>query len=202
MSAQAGELPIEAYIDESGTGDRDLVHCLAGYVIKPNHGVEMARRWQFILDRYNLAFFHMADCAAFQHCEPYKNLGKIKCIALATELIKLIKKHCSHGFAVCFSPSYYAVYQERGLSSLERYSFSVKVIFDQIRVFVGDVEGGRSINYTFEAGHRHQQKAQKILGLLVSQDVERGSIFEYSFKRKQDSILLQAADILAWHCNT
>lgn len=193
---------IEAYMDESGTGDNDVAHVLAGYLIKPNQGMEMSRKWRRVLDRYDLPFFHMTDCAAYEQCEPYKSLGREKCIKLATALIKLIKKHCSIGFAVCFSPRFYTLYAGPGSVPDNPYSFSVSTAHDFIQSYVSNAGLSGELSYIFEAGHAKQRHARAVLDVLEDRAEANGTPFTSSFLRKMDAPLLQAADILAWHCQT
>lgn len=193
---------IEAYIDESGTGDSDPVHCLAGYLLKLGHGPEMARKWKRELDRYGIEFFHMTDCAAYERCEPYKSLGRNKCIRLATALIKLIKRHCYEGFAVCFSPQFYSAYDDKHIQSTNQYANSVGVMHHHIQACLKNIGHDGAVSYVFEAGHRHQRQARAVLDRLHD-DAELENIsFSSSFQNKREAILLQAADILAWHCQT
>ena len=144
----------------------------------------------------------MTDCAAYQRCEPYKTLGRDKSIMLATALIKLIKKYCLRGFAICFSPKHYTVFNEPSLQTNNPYTFSVGMIHSQIQGFLRGAGSAGDISYVFEAGHRHQKQARSVLDRLSEHAEQTGEVFSYSFQRKKDATLLQAADILAWHCNT
>lgn len=193
---------IEAVFDESGTGDKDLAHVLAGYVIKPDHGLEMSRRWKVILDRYGLEFFHMTDCAAYQRCEPYKSLGRDKCIMLATKLIKLIKKHCLCGFAICFNPRTYEIVPDKTVNTDNHYSFSINIAHLQIQEVLRTLQYEGALTYMLEAGHAKQKHARKVLDQLTSNSELTNNPFSFFFLRKTEANLLQAADILAWHCQS
>lgn len=193
---------IEAFVDESGTGPSDLAHCLAGYIVKPDRGLKMARKWKAVLDRYGIPFFHMTDCAAYQRCEPYKSLGREKCIALASELIWLIKAHCMEGFALCFSPKFYMLYNDGVVNVQNAYTHSVHMVHLHIQaVLQHRCLLGHEVSYTFEAGHRDQKYTRLVLDRLIDEQEAKGT-FAYKFQKKPDAVLLQAADILAWHCNT
>lgn len=188
---------IEAFADESGTGPNDLVHCLAGYIIKPNRTSKMERKWKDVLLKYDIPFFHMTDCAAYKQCEPYKSLGREKCINLACELIWLIKMHCLQGFAFCFNPRSYALY-ELDMGTQNPYCYSLNLIHLHLHNLVkalGVHEVG--VRCFFEAGHRDQKCAKRVLDALLVKDKGR---CEYAFADKRESVLLQSADILAWHC--
>ena len=203
MSLPAGAILVlvEAYIDETGTNDGDPVHCLAGYIIKPGQGLEMARKWQIVLRRYGLPFFHMTDCAAYEHCEPYKTLGRDECIKLATTLIKLIKRYCLSGFAVCFSPKFYSVYKDNNIQSQEPYAFSVGLVHSHIQATLREFGHEGDVSYIFEAKQKLKQ-SRLVLDRLYDDAEKNGIIFSSSFQPKSQAALLQAADILAWHCQT
>lgn len=192
----------EVYVDESGTGDSDPAYCLAGYIVKPNLGPAMATKWQKTLDRYGIEFFHMTDCAAYQHCEPYKSLGRDKCIQLATELIKLIKKYCLYGFSICFSPRFYSVYDDKDIKTRDPYPFSVAAILSDVDQKLKNLNYKGEVAYVFEAGHKHQGRAKIVLDRIVREGTTTQLPTTFSFQKKCDAILLQAADILAWHCQT
>ena len=201
-SAKAVIVLIESYVDESGTDPDDLAHVLAGYIIKPDHGLKMAMKWKAVLRKYDIPYFHMTDCAHYTHCEPYKSLGREKCINLAAELIWLIKVHCMEGFALCFSPKHYMLYNDESVSTRNAYTHSVNMVHLHIRAVLTQRNLlGHEISYTFEAGHRDRRHARAVLDKLVD-DQQGKEEFAYSFQKKPDAVLLQAADILAWHCST
>jgi hypothetical protein len=191
---------IEAYIDESGTGDSDPVYCLAGYLLRPGHHVEMSRKWKRELDRYELNYFHMTDCANFQHCEPYKTLGRAKCTTLATSLIGIIKQHCLQGFAVCFSPRFYTPYKDQNIQSQNPYAYSVTIVQYEVQRLIKQIGHKGSVNYIFEAGHSNQKQARLVLDKLHDDAKKEEFVFGSSFQNKLEAPLLQSADILAWHC--
>lgn len=191
---------IEAYLDESGTNEGDLAHVVAGYLIKPGQAECMASEWQGILDKYGLPFFHMTDCAHYEVCEPYRSLGREKCIALATELIELIHNHCLNGFAVCFPPRFYRPIPDKDIYGENFYDFSVGFAHLHIQRVLTEYGFTGRAAYFLEAGHRHQRQARAILDRL--QEDEKWKKFNYAFFDKESATLLQAADILAWHCAT
>jgi len=200
-SAETFAVLIEAYMDESGTGSDDAVHCLAGYLVKPDQATAMSLEWQDVLDQHDLPFFHMTDCASYEVCEPYKSLGREKCIGLATNLIEIIKDYCFYGFAVCFSPKFYAVYEDPTYKTTDPYGFSVAFVNGVIQSGIEKIKYPGNVAYFFEAGHAHQRFGREVLDRLVGSN-DKTNVSSYSFQKKQDAILLQAADILAWHCNT
>jgi hypothetical protein len=52
----------EAYMDESGTNDGELVLSVSGYVINSVRARQLETRWRVMLEKYNLPFFHMVEC--------------------------------------------------------------------------------------------------------------------------------------------
>src|SRR4051812_16718124 len=65
----------EGYFDESGDIEKDeRIFCISGYYIESSRAKELDTSWQCLLDRYNLPYFHMVDCAHGN--EPFDKLSK------------------------------------------------------------------------------------------------------------------------------
>jgi hypothetical protein len=55
---------IEGYFDESGDlGDPPGIFCISGYFIESESARAMHADWLAMLEKYQLGFFHMVDCA-------------------------------------------------------------------------------------------------------------------------------------------
>jgi hypothetical protein len=89
---------LEAYFDESGSHEGAPVLCVAGYLFERTKREQLDLLWKSVLDRYQLPFFHMVDCAHGN--SPFNKLTKEERIAVESEMIAIIREHASFGFAV------------------------------------------------------------------------------------------------------
>lgn len=190
---------IEAYIDETGTNREDAAICLAAYLLKPDAGMAMQAKWEEVLAEYQLPFFHMTDCAHFEVCEPYKSLGRQRCIDLATELIGLIKGYCLRGTVVSFNPRHYIPPANYEHGRNDPYSFAVSVLVYTIQAGLKYNRYNGDISFVLESGHASQKLARAALDKLSEEAEQAGRPFASTFQSKTQACLLQAADILAWH---
>jgi hypothetical protein len=65
----------------------------------------MEARWQEMLARYQLQYFHMVDCA--HGLSPFQALDKAARIAAEIEAINIIRDTMAHGIAVSLDPKEY-----------------------------------------------------------------------------------------------
>src|SRR5947209_6461947 len=77
---------VEGYFDESGDlDDAPGVFCISGYFIQPEAARAMHADWLVMLEKYQLDFFHMVDCAPDPGNEGFAHLTKKERIDVATE---------------------------------------------------------------------------------------------------------------------
>jgi hypothetical protein len=57
-------LMVEGYFDESGDlDDAPGIFCVSGYFVETEAAKRMDAEWCEVLEKYQLGFFHMVDCA-------------------------------------------------------------------------------------------------------------------------------------------
>jgi hypothetical protein len=189
---------VEAYFDESGShcGSKSL--CVAGYLIERKQSELMAQEWNEVLDKYNLPFFHMVDCA--HHAPPFDKLSLEQCIAVEKRMIDLIKRRTVQGVGViidydaftkrfgeaCFFGSAYTLCFHHILAGLSDWAEKTE--------YQGDVA------YFFEAGHESRSEADAIMQIALNNKKIRGEMHYagHAFVDKEKSPQVQAADLFAW----
>jgi hypothetical protein len=98
---------LECYFDESGSHSGSPVLCVAGYVFEQEQCRALDLGWKQVLDRYNLPFFHMTDCA--HHQWPFDRLTRDDCIDTQKAMIGLINQHAILGVAMVVNEHDYDV---------------------------------------------------------------------------------------------
>ncbi|BBC72905.1 hypothetical protein AEB_P2037 [Altererythrobacter sp. B11] len=189
---------IEAYVDETGINKDDIAFCVAGYMVRANAGESMATAWQDVLDRYGIDYFRTSECLGGR-VEPYGSLGKARCTALATELINLIRYNCMFGFAFCFSQRNYRII-ENAKGKEYPYSFAIECILSAFLAEISNLSFRPKLEVFIESGQEKNTDVRRLLKELALDARNKGQEFSYSFERKGERHLLEAADMLAWHC--
>lgn len=179
---------VEGYFDESG--DLEVspgVFCVSGYFIKPDQAYEMDREWLAVLEKFQLGYFHMVDCA--HGAEGFQHLNKNERIAVVTDLIAIIKKYTLEGFSIIAKADSY----RSQLKAPDVYSDCASGCVRAVQTFLKMQRVDGDVAYFFEKGHKNRHTAYKYIadGLKRPND-------SLTFAAKEQVRLLQAADLLAW----
>lgn len=182
---------LEAYFDESGTHDRSNVTAIAGYILPSRQAVQMDKSWRSLVEKFNVPFLHMKDLAPGG--KPFDHLTAEQRADLVTRAMNLIRKHTSQGFAVVVCPNRF----DRSHGDLpDPYSFCAQACFLAVKAWMDQRKITGGANLFFEKGHKDSAKAIEVL----EKTNELGGLCpSYTFARKSEVVLLQAADLLAWH---
>lgn len=190
----------EMYSDESENGDYITV---AGYLYTKKHRQKLKKEWDLILNKYELPYFHMIECAhgngSFNRWKKDSN----KRVKIQTQLFKVLKKHKSVGFAVSFDKrlSYLLPSSSNiGIDQINPYSFCAYWIMVHARNWADKRLPNSKIDYFYEAGHKDESEARKIMHSLSNDDWHKKhfKIASYSFVEKIHSAAIQTSDVLAW----
>jgi hypothetical protein len=186
---------MEAYFDESGSHDGAKILCVAGYIYNKDDCKSLDWQWKEVLDQYNLPFFHMVDCAHGN--KPFDKLCKQDRIIVATRMIELIKKYMTYGFSVTIEEDKYNswIKQEYPLFG-SAYTWCCWMSLVAVGSWVAQNNFDGNIAYFFEAGHRYQAEANRVMNETL--DIGAFRYASHTFARKVDVRPLQSADILAW----
>jgi hypothetical protein len=181
------------YLDESGTHEGSPVMAVAGYVFKSVQAHRFSREWGRALERFKLPYAHMTDCATGNGA--YKDMSLEDRIQTEKTLIPLIRNRSAVGFSIAVRPGYYEEKMRGHIFPVSPYSFCLITCVHAISQWAYQ-NGADKVSYFFEAGHRHQNEANTIMG-----HIHGSSAFGYvshAFIDKKFALPLQAADMLAW----
>jgi hypothetical protein len=78
---------VQAYFDESDSHAGAPALSVAGFVFNPQSCLELDDQWLAVLERYELPYFHVVDCAHGNR--PFDKLTKDECIAVEKEMIAI-----------------------------------------------------------------------------------------------------------------
>ncbi len=181
-------LMVEGYFDESGDLDEvPGIFCISGYFIQTEAAKLMDVDWLAVLDKYQLAFFHMVDCAHGN--EGFKHLNKTERAAIVAELIGLIKKYTLQGFSIFAKAGSY----ETKTNAPDVYSECVSGCVHAVRNFLRMYRVEGDVAYFFERGHKNRHTAYNHIAQTIRRPTD-----SLVFAAKEKVRLLQAADLLAW----
>ena len=190
----------EMYSDESENGNFITV---AGFIFTKKHTRRLELDWCTILKKNNLPYFHMVDCAHGNDTFESMRHDKERRIEIQTELFTILKKYKSVGFTVSF---------DKRLSHLLPSSLNLEI--EQITPYTlcsywlmlnaskwaKQKSPDAEISYFYEAGHKSESQAVKIMQALYTDTWHRNhfKIASFSFVEKKSSAAIQTGDILAW----
>ncbi|MEX0961112.1 MAG: hypothetical protein WDZ63_17680 [Burkholderiales bacterium] len=189
---------IETYHDES---ESDGILCVAGYLFHKEKAIAIDQKWKEVLDKHNLKFFHMSECA--HGAKQFKDKTKEECIEIETVLIELIKAYAIQGYAVSFDLRYAYLLpsaKAQGLEIISPYALCCYFCMLGARGWADKNNYDGEIAYFFENGHEHQSESEVIMKAVTSEDwgKERYRYAGHAFLPKDKARLLQCGDILAW----
>ncbi|MGB9369513.1 MAG: DUF3800 domain-containing protein [Xanthobacteraceae bacterium] len=189
---------IESYFDESGSHDGSPALGVAGFAFTKAGAAKLDQEWGSVLERYELPFFHMVDCAHGN--PPFDRLTRDERIAVEKEMIALIRDNLLCGYGVSISEREYNEFFPDHVPYGSAYSLCCWTCLEVVQHWIeaNGIEGDAA--YFFEAGHASQSEANRIMTRILSHEQLRRD-YRYSshaFADKKKLRPLQAADLLAW----
>jgi hypothetical protein len=161
---------LEAYIDESGSHDDNLL-VIAAYISQVERWVSFSQEWKKILTNYSLVYFHMKD---FRNpkSRAYRHLTVRDKEDLLGALIDVIHRHVLFGVSFLTSPRWYdqcttPAYRNRHDSC---YSMSVHgCLAVAFRLLHRLDAGTETVGIFVEEGHKNDREVIETLGELKRQ---------------------------------
>lgn len=128
-------------------------------------------------------------------------MGKLGCIDVSKEAIKLIRDHIQDGFMCSIRPADFAAHVRVSHLTGQAYSFTATSCLAGVHNWADKRHFDGEIAYFFENGHKHQGEANELLNKMVQQPIlrERFRYVSHTFADKRRVRLLQVADVIAWH---
>lgn len=191
------------YFDESGTHEGSPMMTVAGYIFRDEQARRFTRDWSKDLKRLGLPFAHMTDCATGNGA--YSEMSLDDRVKSERLLIEHIKRRTIVGFGVSLDPNYYLKTVQGAFQPPSPYSFCLLGAVSMVRGWIERTGFDGKIAYFFEAGHRHQTEANRLMNGIPAGGPVRMAKYCYlshTFIDKTEAPPLQAADMLAWqHCH-
>jgi hypothetical protein len=195
-------LEVEAYFDESGSHAGAPVLCVAGYIIEKNRAIQLTAEWRGVLRARNLPYFRMSECAHGNG--PFTALALTDRIQLVARLIQLIKQYTIQGLAVTLNVGEFDQSIPHHPIIGRPYSFAAHIILAGLSSWLDANQAATSCAYFFEAGHASQSEANEIMNTLFKSAKAKAShrYAGHAFVDKEQTPVVQAADLLAWQWYT
>lgn len=181
---------VEGYYDESEPEAGERVFVVAGYLMLAEDARPMEEEWGAVLEPHGIKVFHMADCAAEPGNAEFSGISKGVRSEIVRSLIVIIHKYARAGLAVVTSPKDWEADTEFNHYSHCCLNMAIYAKAWAEQSGFGDLK----IHHFFEQGYKHQKDA-------VREFTERFGAADnasFTFLGKDDAVLLQAADLLAW----
>ncbi len=191
---------LKGYFDESGTHDGSRFVCVAGYVFTNENSAAMEAEWRYLLTDYDLPYFHMAECS--KNIGIYRHLSAKECDDAARRAIGLIKRYASCGLAASVDAIDFPAMNLPMFDSA--YSFACFQMLIGIKAWTEENKITDKVAYYFEDGAKHEGEAKAFMQKIISIPWVKDNYHHasHTFASKKDVLLLQCADILAWHWYT
>jgi len=192
---------IEAYFDESGSHAGSPVLCVAGYIIDSESAQALSVAWEDALEplrHYGVTHFHMKDCAHGN--KEFSNVPGGERIELVKRLIAIVNENVELGIGVmCVEPLYDQLMPQH-YNWGNAYNYCLWRVLRGVRGWMDSVGFSGDAAYFFEAGHKSQTAANRIMNVAFQTEGQR-RLYRYishSFVEKKKFPPVQAADLLAW----
>jgi len=197
-------VPVEVYLDESKGSKPERIMCVAGYLFERSQAERLTVEWNAQLERFDLPFFHMVDCA--HGSGEFSKLEKPERIELQTELIKIANKYARAGFSsTTLSEKFPALSILHPLQGGLEQTFNSMFCLSGVRRWADVLQYNGPISYFFESGNRPEQaEAGRFMNMICEDPVAREKFryHSHAFIPKEGNPPVQAADLLAWQSYT
>lgn len=191
-----GLVLFEAYLDESGCDDQSRVLSVGGYIIRSDRARMMDAAWRATLSKHNLPFFHTVDCAHGNGA--FKGMPVEQRAAIQKEFIELAKRHTQYGVAAVAAVGRHEAVKGK---IPDPYGFCVQSCIGIMMAKMFDHAKGAKLQVFLEAGHSSAPAARAFIDRIFFRKPSTefsDMLTGYSFFKKADLSLLQAADLLVW----
>lgn len=193
---------VEAYFDESGSHHGAPVLCMAGYIIGRGQAKLLTKEWSAVLKAKSLTHFHMTDCAHGNG--EFANLSKIERVEVARKLIEIIKMRTLAGRGATIVDAEYSSLMPYHPNLGSAYNLLLWCSLFGVKQWANETSFSGNVAYFFEAGHRSQSEANRILNLSFRNVDTQNELYyiSHTFINKAVSPVIQAADLFAWQLYT
>jgi hypothetical protein len=180
----------EAYLDETGDDGGFPIMAVGGYLIRKSRARDLEVHWRQILSQYNIPYFHMVDCAMGSGV--FSALTKDSRIEVQTLLMDLVKQHVELAVVSSTPLAHYEAASDIG----DPYTQCVNSAAIQLTSLLVQKHGEAQyrLKLFYEAGHKNSGNALA----YFNDKKEFYPNTSFSFIKKRNSGMIQAADILIW----
>lgn len=188
-------LSLRAYFDESLRDGGTLT--VAGYLYTSAQAKNFEAPWREMLGPYEM--FHMADLNAGDGI--YKGIDPALKGSMTREAVRIVNQYSSAGVAVaCNSHEFKELCPKGYRYHRDPYVMLCNMCLIAISQIIEAAGIGGQVTYWFEAGHRCEGDADRLMTNLYNNPIlrERLRYASHAFVPKDHSVLLQSADLLAW----
>jgi hypothetical protein len=189
----------ESYFDETNTHKGKERLCVGGYIFLEEAANQQAIRWAELLEKWNLRFFHMVDCA--HNTGVFSHLNKTECDLAARQAIQIIKETASTGICVTVLESDYLEIIPKLKFFGSAYDSCARDVITGVAAWMDRAKFTGQMHYVFEDGTNTSSHASwSIVQMMKDKELRAEARYSrHTFIKKIRSPGVQAADILAWH---
>ncbi len=187
---------LKAYFDESQRPDGTF--CVAGFVFTKGQAARFQSEWKEMLTCGRI--FHMVEVV--HRNRQFKHLrGREASQRLQDQAVEIIAKYAQFGVAVACNLTEIEPYLPKVRGFNRAYPLCAHFCLAAVGAHLDKDKRTDVVSYLFEQGNEGPQGDADALMHLVRRDATLRRAYHYhshAFVGKQDSTVLQAADLLAW----
>lgn len=176
----------DAYFDETGDDGQFPIIGVAGYLIESSKVQSFELAWAKA--KRHLPYIHMKSFAPGKGIYEHLTVDERK--EINVDLVNAVNTHVDCGVAAFAPLGRFNRHQED-----EPYSFCLTIAADLTEHLLGTKHVGQcEISFYYEMGRKHAYKAMEFM------QKDSNNLFKsFASVKKEDSGLIQAADMLTWH---
>lgn len=192
----------KAYVDESGIHSTAKIFVLAGYLAAQKEWKRFEKKWQDVLDNYEIKVFHASDCnsntgefARFDGKQEEKNQFVKELLTTISDRSRIIPINVGVVVRDFPDPEHGRVLARGG----HPYYVCMKAFMSTVTLVMRRFPAHERVALIFDRQDQFDQRAHETFDGILSETWEGRERFKtLEFGSRQDNIPLQAADSLAF----
>ena len=192
---------LKAFIDDSGSGGDSPWYVLAGYLGTVEGWAAFDDQWAAVLHRHpRIEYFKSSEAERLRGRGQWAGVSKEQRTSKLNALIDVIAQCARRAICVRMRQLDYNDLVKGGIPPAwdsPYYLLQTFIIGAAINIERNDGEC-EPIAFVFDRDQKHEKRSQEMLPAVRRMPSLYGSLVDVSYQSEQDSLPLQAADLLAW----
>ena len=192
---------LKAFIDDSGSGGDSPWYVLGGYLGTVEGWDSFDDQWSDVLHQHpRIEYFKSSEAESLRGGGQWAGIGNDQRDVKLDALIDVIARCARRAVCARMRQCDYNDFVKGNIPSVwdsPYYFLQTSVIAAAINIERIDGES-ESVDFVFDRDQKHERRSRKMLPALMPMQSMYGSLVNVSYQAEQDSLPLQAADLVAW----